>query len=276
MSRIAIFVDAGYLFAEGSMLLTGSRQDRTQLSLDILAVVAALEREATARSGSQLLRIYWYDASRSGLPGSEHLRLAEARDVKLRLGRINGQGEQKGVDALVTADLVELSRNHAITDAMLLSGDDDLRLAVEQSQRFGVRVHLLGIRETRRTNQSRLLRQEADTHGEWDEAVIARFLGHTAAVLPADAVEADIEDGLEARIEAFIAELSPDEVLKLGSAKGSTVPFDYDRRLLATGRGFHERENLTDPERRVLRETFLRLIRAMSSRPSEPDDLAPE
>ncbi len=276
MSRVAVFVDAGYLFAEGSMLLTGSRQDRTQLSLDVAAVVAALEQEATARSGRQLLRIYWYDASRSRRPGPEHLDLAEAHDVKLRLGRINDRGEQKGVDALIIADLVELSRNRAIADAMLLSGDEDLRLAVEQSQQLGVRVHLLGIRETRRLNQSRLLRQEADTHAEWDETVIARFLSHVVMVLPGDADEAGIEEGLEAWIEAFIAELLPHEVLKLSAAKGDTVPFEYDRRLLATGRSLHGRDTLTEAERRALREAFLRLIRTRSSGPPEPDDLALE
>lgn len=34
MDRVATFVDAGYLFAQGSVALTGSKQPRSLLSLD--------------------------------------------------------------------------------------------------------------------------------------------------------------------------------------------------------------------------------------------------
>ena len=69
--------------------------------------------------------------------------------MKLRLGIVNLAGQQKGVDSLIVTDLVELARNHAITDAILLSGDEDLRIGVQIAQSFGVRVHLIRIEPTR-------------------------------------------------------------------------------------------------------------------------------
>ena len=263
MSRAAVFVDAGYLFAEGSVLLTGTRQDRVRLSLDVERVVAALRREVEQSTGCSLLRIYWYDASRSSLPSPEHNGLAEAQNVKLRLGRINEGGEQKGVDALIMADLVELSRNRAITDAMLLSGDEDLRHAVAQSQQLGVRVHLLGIRQVMRPNRSRLLMQEADTHGEWNEQEVAGFLGFNDAA-PIVVEDADMEDILEQQVRRMVQDLPPDELAQLRAcfAASSTLPPDYDREVLRIGRACLGTDNLTTPEKSRLRETFRRLVQA--------------
>ena len=39
MHRTAVFVDAGYVFAQGSVLLTGTKQGREFLSLDIPGMV---------------------------------------------------------------------------------------------------------------------------------------------------------------------------------------------------------------------------------------------
>ena len=72
-------------------------------------------------------------------------------------------GQQKGVDSLIIMDLIELARNHAISEAVLLSGDEDLRVGVQLAQSFGVRVHLLGVEPTR-GNQSYLLLQEGRHH----------------------------------------------------------------------------------------------------------------
>lgn len=56
MQRTAVFVDAGYLFAQGSVLLTGTKQGREFLSLDIPAVTDALREEVKRQSGLPLLR----------------------------------------------------------------------------------------------------------------------------------------------------------------------------------------------------------------------------
>jgi len=101
--------------------------------------------------------------------------LAHTDHIKLRLGMLNSQGEQKGVDSLIVTDLIELARNRAITDAVLLSGDEDVRIGVQIAQCFGVRVHLLGIVPSRGSQSQQLLR-EADTTAEWDAGTVATFL----------------------------------------------------------------------------------------------------
>ena len=115
-------------------------------------------------SGVDLLRVYWYDGTSTG-PSSQHLTLAHLARVKVRLSFVNSVGEQKGVDSLIVTDMIALARNHAMSDAVLLSGDEDLRVGVQQAQEFGVRVHLLGIRPSR-GSQSLFLLQEADSTHE--------------------------------------------------------------------------------------------------------------
>ncbi|WP_371152928.1 NYN domain-containing protein [Buchananella felis] len=66
------------------------------------------------------------------------------------------------MDTLIVTDLVELARNRAISDAVVVSGDEDIRIAVSLAQSFGLRVHLLGAGNIAR-NMSRTLRHEADT-----------------------------------------------------------------------------------------------------------------
>ena len=151
MDRIAVFVDAGYLFAQGSALLTGSKKRREQLALDPASAIEALKAVAVARAPDcKLLRIYWYDGAIGGTrQTSDQAAIAHLDDVKLRLGFINSHGQQKGVDSLIVTDLIELGRLKSISDALLLSGDEDVRIGVQIAQNHGVRVHLLGIAPSR-------------------------------------------------------------------------------------------------------------------------------
>ena len=170
MSRVAIFVDAGYLYARGSEVICGSPQPRTALKLNRPDTVDKLRQTAREQAGdATLLRIYWYDGVPRQGPSQEQQDLADSNDVKLRLGVINSYGQQKGVDSLIVTDLVELARNRAITDAVVLSGDEDIRIGVLIAQSFGVRAHLIGIGPGR-GSQSRSLLQESDTTVEWSEA----------------------------------------------------------------------------------------------------------
>jgi len=177
MSSVAVFVDAGYLFAQGAAAISGSQKPRTDLTLNETAVVAELTGVANAKSGGlPLLRVYWYDAARVGRGLTlDHATLAHTDYVKLRLGFINSQKQQKGVDSLIVTDLIELARNHAMTDAVLMSGDEDVRIGVQIAQSFGVRVHLLGIQPSRGSQSLQLL-QEADTTTEWDKTTVSKFL----------------------------------------------------------------------------------------------------
>lgn len=108
MDRVAVLVDAGYFFAAGSALVSGTeKHKRNKIVFDGARAVEALKsfaREVTGGLG--LLRIYWYDgASRKTGPTAEHVRLAHADDTKVRLGSLNASGEQKGVDSLIVTDM---------------------------------------------------------------------------------------------------------------------------------------------------------------------------
>jgi len=67
MDQIAVFVDAGYLYAQGSAALSGQRQSRDRRILDTEAAIACLSQTARECEPScKLLRIYWYDGSIGG------------------------------------------------------------------------------------------------------------------------------------------------------------------------------------------------------------------
>ncbi len=174
MDRTAVFVDAGYLFAAGSNLLVNEKLVRGELHLDHTAILKLLEQIANEASGLALLRVYWYDGT-SGVPTPQQLALAYQPGVKLRLGFVNQYGQQRGVDSLIITDLIHLARNGAMADAVVMTGDEDIRVGVQQAQELGVRVHLVGIAPVRE-NQSSLLRQEADTLLELSLAEVQTFL----------------------------------------------------------------------------------------------------
>ena len=111
----------------------------------------------------ELLRVYWYDAARDRVPTIDQRVIAQMPWVKLRLGNLNARGQQKGVDAQIRADMEALARHRAITDAILVAGDEDMVPAVEAAQAFGVRVHLWGVEPPYGTNQAERLVWESDT-----------------------------------------------------------------------------------------------------------------
>ena len=59
MDRVAVFVDAGYLFAQGSVALCGEKLTRREIVLDHGAVIAKLKVFAETHADLHLLRIYW-------------------------------------------------------------------------------------------------------------------------------------------------------------------------------------------------------------------------
>lgn len=140
MDRCAVFVDAGWFLSQAAQALTGRavRSDVTCRYADLMPALASLAAEHT---GLPLLRIYWYDAAPDGLPGGAHLEIGSLPNVKLRLGRIS-RHEQKGVDALLILDLTTLARERAIANALVVSGDEDIREGIAVAQSLGVRVTL--------------------------------------------------------------------------------------------------------------------------------------
>ena len=161
------------MFASGARALTGDKLPRSQLHLDHEAVLSLLTALVQELTGLPLLRIYWYDGASTG-PNAAHVALAYRPNLKLRLGQVDAQGQQ-GVDSLLVGDLVTLAKNRALCDAVLLTGDDDLRGGVEQAQEHGVRVHLVGIPPARE-NQAAALVQAADRVRELTNAELRSFL----------------------------------------------------------------------------------------------------
>src|SRR5689334_5730019 len=162
LSRYAIMVDVGYIYASAGELLF-SAGSRREYRVDADKLIQALTRHAEDQVRGELLRIYWYDAARDRVPTIDQRVIAQMPWVKLRLGNLNARGQQKGVDAQIRADMEALARHRAITDAVLVAGDEDMVPAVEAAQAFGVRVHLWGIEPPYGTNQAERLVWESDT-----------------------------------------------------------------------------------------------------------------
>ena len=281
MNRCAVFVDAGYLFAQGSTALTGSKKARTALSLDTKSVVECLKTVVADRApGSSLLRIYWYDGATSGSrPTTDQAAVASMDDVKLRLGFINSHGQQKGVDSLIVTDMIELARLKSIGDAILLSGDEDVRGGVQIAQNHGVRVHLLGIAPSR-GSQSPQLMQEADTTTEWSAETVKSFLtvreskdevikeaaekvAHTSPPATSSSEAGHNFSIIEVAVATFVDGLGKTDIDGIVAywETDRGVPSELDRKMLPIC-GAALGGKLNTEEIRFMRATFQRTVKA--------------
>ncbi len=191
LARYAIMIDVGYIYAAAGELLfsVGSRRE---YRVDTDKLIQALTRQADGLVRGELLRVYWYDAARDRVPTIDQRVIAQMARVKLRLGNLNARGQQKGVDAQIRADMEALARHRAITDAVLVAGDEDMVPAVEAAQAYGVRVHLWGIEPPFGTNQAERLVWESDTVEVLDRAFLEPYFTRVAPpeVVPAGPVPA--------------------------------------------------------------------------------------
>lgn len=271
MLQIAVFVDAGYLFAQGSVLLAGKKVRRSETRLNAPIVLNELINLAkSVEPNSRLLRIYWYDGlSRGSTVSFDQRAISESENVKCRFGTINSHGEQKGVDSLIVTDLIELSRSHAISDALVVSGDEDIRVGVQVAQTFGIRVHLLGIQPAR-GSQSPDLRAEADTVHEWGDSDVGKWLQIVLAesvpevtAETAKGVEATA-DHLEAAVNEALHRLAPEDarqIVEYAELNRNQLPPDFDRPLLARAGRLAKRE-IEPEERKTLRQRARDALRA--------------
>lgn len=275
MDRVAVFVDAGYLYAGGSTAISGTSRKRSELALAVPTCVQYLIKQAEQLSSMKLLRIYWYDGALSNRLGTDQQLLASSDNVKLRLGIVNTLGQQKGVDSKIVTDLSDLARNRAISEAVLVGGDEDLRIGMELAQQYGVRVHLLTIEGS---SCSPTLKQEADTHSTIARTDVGSFLSVTvppaAAALPVAlpaaipaapptapaptpiaATPFSIGTTVNAVVKDYLSTLAATEQAALKSAiqAGRVVPAEHDGRLLATTRTRIGRE-LANDEKTMLRK----------------------
>ena len=190
MSRLAIFVDGGYVEALARQQFGGGRVDFEELSGEIHRRVVA-----ASPGPVDLLRTYYYDCPpyQSRTPTDDEReryrrkrsflhRLATIPRYHVREGRLQYQGkdaggrsifQQKGVDLLLGLDVAVLSIKQRISHAVLVAGDSDFLPAVAVAKQEGVLMWLLHgpLRGSGGSpTYSRELWLEADERIEFDNA----------------------------------------------------------------------------------------------------------
>lgn len=286
--RYAVLVDAGYFFAAGAQTLHKTVTTRRHTSLvSPEGLIKALTKRASSQAftdgtsvapAGRLLRVYWYDALLGPRPTPEQTTIAHLAGVKLRLGSMNNAGEQKGVDSLIVTDLIELAQNRAVSDAILVSGDEDLRIAVQIAQTYGVRVHVLAVGDPKK-NVSAALQMEADSVEILDEQWLREHIAVTppasvrttsapTTISPPLVSNAKAETPFDVAAQGVCDELlkggAPSEIGLLGHhfATNTSVPPEYDGKLIAKIAGVIGRP-LTPDEKRQARGMFVRHVRTL-------------
>lgn len=279
MDRTGVFVDAGYLFAAGSILLCGEKLRRGEIHLANGEFLEFIRNKAESLTGLPLLRIYWYDGT-DGPPTPKHIALAYQHDVKLRLGLVNRQGAQKGVDSLIVTDLINLSRNRAMASAILLTGDEDIRVGVLQAQEYGVRVHLVGVAapSAGESNQAALLKQEADhvsdisldevrtfmtcspalpTGAPADSALGAPHAGESTDRAPRTPARTQLPDEkVRAIVETALSQMDGDAVRQVATGGRYSIARHLDGLLLTTATRALEGGLVPEGAKKQLRDAF--------------------
>lgn len=215
---MAAFLDAGYLLA-GVHDLLGGTVSRSAFDCDYEQLLPALREHIEQHSGGSLtfLRSYWYDGARDGIPTGDHRRVGNLPYVKLRLGRLNARGQQKGVDGLIYRDLTALARAGAIERAYLFTGDEDMRESVIATQDMGVQVVLIAFSPTPKTGRSAALVQEVDEvlvldRSFWQPHFTPNEPSAVSATPPGDA---DINASAEKYVQEWASGATSEEMLRL-------------------------------------------------------------
>jgi uncharacterized LabA/DUF88 family protein len=141
--KIAIFIDGGYLDKISKKY--GPNVDFNRLSQEMA-------------HGKEILRTYYYNClPYQGNPPTtdEKERFSKAQKFyraleripryEVREGRLAKRGvefEQKGIDTLLSIDLVNLAASGKISDAVLLAGDSDFLPAIKVAKEHGINIFL--------------------------------------------------------------------------------------------------------------------------------------
>ncbi|MEU8268282.1 NYN domain-containing protein [Sphaerisporangium sp. NPDC049002] len=220
-AKYAVLVDVGYLYAAAGEVILGAKE-RKEYRVAADELIQALKKHAMERIPGELLRVYWYDAARDRVPTVDQRVIAQLPWVKVRLGNLNARGQQKGVDAQIRSDLEALARHHAVSDTVLIAGDEDMVPAVEAAQTFGVRIHLWGVEPPYGTNQAERLVWESDTVEELGSDFLRPYFNRAAQVVTATAPTppspAQVFAGRTA-LSAKPAVKHPGQVTKLGPSR---------------------------------------------------------
>jgi len=142
------------------MAVHGTRRAES-VSWDYEGLLQLLSSLARERSGLPVLRCYWYEATVDGRRTAEQDALADVPGIKLRVAKIR-PGRREGVETEIHRDLTTLARNNAISDALVVSAEEDLAQVIADVQDLGMRVTLVHIAVDGNWTISRALRQESD------------------------------------------------------------------------------------------------------------------
>ena len=155
-----LFVDAGYVLADGAMAVHGTHR-RESVSWDYAGLLQLFGSLAMERTRLPLLRCYWYEATVEGRRTADHETLADLPGVKLRMAKTR-PGRREGVESEIRRDLTTLARNKAVSDVVVVSAEEDLAQVIADVQDMGLRVTLLHVDIEGSWAASRALRQECD------------------------------------------------------------------------------------------------------------------
>jgi hypothetical protein len=225
-SQCALYVDAGYLLGSAATRATGTSL-RTGIAVEYALLIDALADHATRTCGLPLMRVHWYDAARNGVPDKTQEDIGLLPQVKIRLGRIRIDGEQKGVDLRIGLDMVNHARNGAVDMIYLVSGDDDLSVAVEEAQNHGVLVTVVAVptNDGAPHGVSRHLSQVADAldvlDGELFDAAIAPVSKPYVRRIPSGAPRGDAAASSRRRPASAVPSVQPSRAV---SAAPSVQP----------------------------------------------------
>ncbi len=142
------------------MAVHGTRRGES-VSWDYEGLLQLLSGLARERAGLPVLRCYWYEATVDGRRTAEQDALADVPGIKLRVAKIR-PGRREGVETEIHRDLTTLARNNAISDALVVSAEEDLAQVIADVQDLGMRVTLVHIAVDGNWTISRALRQESD------------------------------------------------------------------------------------------------------------------
>ena len=197
MDRCALFVDAGYMLVDGAMAVHGTRR-RESVSWDYEGLRELLGKLARDRTGLPLLRCYWYEATVEGRRTAEHDAIADLPGIKLRLARLR-PGRREGVETEIHRDLAVLARNRAVSDAVVVSAEEDLAQVLPDVQDLGMRVTIVHVTVDGNWTISRALRQECDDIMELTGAQLRPYVELISGAGPARAAGQDAAGVLAAR-----------------------------------------------------------------------------
>ena len=197
MDRCALFVDAGYVLADGAQAVHGTRRGES-VSWDYEGLLHFLAGLVTERTGLPLLRCYWYEATVDGRRTAEQDALADMPGIKLRVAKIR-PGRREGVETEIHRDLTTLARNNAISDALVVSAEEDLAQVIADVQDLGMRVTLMHITVDGNWTISRALRQESDDLIEIGGDQLRPYVDLIAGTEPALSDDPDLADLAQAR-----------------------------------------------------------------------------